>query len=278
MLWNFKKPISRNSVVLIRRLMVILRNTFLNSMILVLSFGLSAQTLEKKIHKQSFSLFSLSSTFQVSPKWSIISDVQERSFMKPIKQNQLSLRIQVQHNLGNDWTAAGGTSYVLTRAGDPTSLSTLIIPEIRINQDLNYKQRFSGFGFSHRYRMEERFIRRTMNDTLIEGHRFIERLSYTLSFEFNLLKSKNNFRSLAFKASNGIFINAGKHIVYNTFDQNRLYTGLNYQLYKNIAIELGYINIFQQRNSGNEFYNRNIVSFSINHKMRNQYQAVKHEL
>lgn len=247
-------------------------------MILLLSFGLSAQTPQKKINKQSFSLFSLSSTFQVSPKWSIMSDVQERSFMKPIKQNQLSLRIQVQHNLGHDWTAAGGASYVLTRPGDPTSLSTLVIPEIRINQDLNYKQKFGGFSFGHRYRMEERFIRRTMNDTLIEGHRFIERLSYTLSFEFNLLKSKDNFRSLAFKASNGIFINAGKHIVYNTFDQNRFYTGLNYQLYKNIAIEMGYINIFQQRSSGNQFYNRNIVSFSVNHKMGNKYPAIKHEL
>lgn len=263
---------------LIRRLMVSLRSYFLNSMILFLSFGLSAQTVEKKINKQSFSLFSLSSTFQVSPKWSIMSDVQERNFITPIKQNQLSLRTQVQYNLGHDWTAAGGTSYVLTRAGDPTSLSTLVIPEIRINQDLNYKQKFSSFSFGHRYRMEERFIRKTMNDTLIEGHKFIERLSYTLSFEFNLLRSKNKFRSLAFKASDGIFINASKQIVYNTFDQNRFYTGLNYQMYKNISIEMGYINIFQQRSSGNEFYNRNIASFSISHKMGNKYPTIKHEL
>ncbi len=247
-------------------------------MILFLSFGLSAQTVEKKISKQTFSLFSLSSTFQLSPKWSIMSDVQERSFMKPIKQNQLSFRTQVHYNLAYDWTAAGGAAYVLTRAGDPSSLSILVIPEIRINQDLTYRQKFSGFSIGHRYRMEERFIKKTLNDTLIKGHKFIERLSYTLSFEYNLLKSKNNFRSLTFKASDGIFINASKYIVYNTFDQNRFYTGLNYQMYKNITIEMGYINIFQQRSSGNEFFNRNIASFSINHKMGNKYQTIRQEL
>lgn len=247
-------------------------------MLLFLSFGLSAQTVEKKIIKQTFTLFSLSSTFQISPKWSIMSDIQERSFMKPIRQNQILLRTQVHYNLGHDWTAAGGTSYVLTRAGGLTSLSTLVIPEIRINQDLNYNQNFRSFSLGHRYRMEERFMKKTMNDTLIGGHKFTERLSYTLSIQCNLLKSKNNFRSLTFKANDGIFINAGKNIVYNTFDQNRFYTGLNYLIYKNIAIEMGYMNIFQQRSSGNKFYNRNIASFSVNHKMGNKTQAIKHEL
>lgn len=258
--------------------MFILRYYFLNSMILFLSFSLSAQTVEKIIIKQTFSLFSFSSRFEISPKWSVMSDVQERSFMSPIKQNQLSLRAQVSYDLGHNWTVAGGTAYVLTHAGDPSSLSTLVIPEIRINQDLNYKQNFSGFSLGHRYRMEERFIKKTLNDTLIDGHKFIERLSYTLSFEYNLLKSKNRFRSLAFKASDGIFINASKHILYNTFDQNRFYTGLNYQMYKNIAIEMGYINIFQHRSSGNEFYNRNIASLTINYKMGNKNEIIKLEL
>jgi len=258
--------------------MFIQHNYFLNLMILFLSFGLSAQTVDKKINKQTFSLFSLSSTFQISAKWFIMSDVQERSFIKPIKQNQLLLRTQANYNLGHDWTVAAGTSYVLTHAGDPSSLSNLVIPEIRINQDLNYKQKFNGFSFGHRYRMEERFIKRSMNDTLIEGYKFIERLSYTFSFEYNLLKPKNKLRSLTFKASDGVFINASKHIVYNTFDQNRFYTGLNYQIYKDIAIELGYINIFQQRSSGNEFFNRNVASFSINHKMGNKNPTIKHEL
>lgn len=243
-----------------------------------LSFGLSAQTAEKKIIKQTFTLFSLSSNFQISPKWSIMSDVQERSFMKPIKQNQISLRTQVNYNLGHDWTAAGGTSYVRTHAGAPTSLSTLVIPEIRINQDLSYAQKFRRFSLGHRYRMEERFIKKIRNDTLIEGHKFIQRLSYSLSIQYSIINSKNNFRSLTFKASDGIFINASKNIVYNIFDQNRFYTGLNYQIYKNINIEMGFINIFQQRSSGNEFFNRNIASFSINHKMGNKNQTIKHEL
>lgn len=249
------------------RLMFILRIYFLNSMILLISLGLSAQTLEKKVEKQTFSLFSFSSAFEISPRWSIMSDVQERAFLKPIKQNQLSLRTQVNYILVHNWTAAVGTSYVLTHAGNQSSLSTMVIPEIRLNQDLSYKQKFANFSVGHRYRMEERFIKRNINDTLTDGHKFIERLSYTLSFEYKLLKSKNKIRALTLKASDGIFINAKKHIAYTTFDQNRFFTGLNYQMYQNVTIEMGYINIFQKRISGNEFYNRNIASFSVSHKM-----------
>lgn len=249
--------------------MLILRGYFLNSMILLISFGLSAQTLEKKVEKQTFSLFSFSSTFAISSRWSIISDVQERTFLKPSKQNQLSLRTQVNYILGHNWTAAGGTSYVLTRAGDQSSSSTLVIPEIRLNQDVNYKQKFTNASVSHRYRMEERFIKKNINDTLRDGHKFVERLSYTLSFEYKLFDSRNKIRALTLKAADGIFINAKKHIAYTTFDQNRFYTGLNYQMYKNVTIEMGYINIFQRRNSDKEFYNRNIASFSVSHKMNN---------
>ncbi len=238
-------------------------------MILLISFGLSAQTLEKKVEKQTFSLFSFSSTVQISPRWSIMSDVQERSFMKPIKQNQFTLRTQVNYNLGHNWTTAGGISYVRTHAGDPTSLSPLVIPELRINQDLNYKQKFNSFSLNHRYRMEERFIQKSINDTLTEGYKFIERLSYTLSFEYKLVKSKNNIRTLILKATDGIFINAKKHLPYTTFDQNRFYTGLNYQMYKNVTIEMGYINIFQRRNSDKEFIKRDIASFSVSHKLNN---------
>ncbi|MGB4399396.1 MAG: DUF2490 domain-containing protein [Daejeonella sp.] len=238
-------------------------------MILFVSLGLSAQTVEKKVEKQTFSLFSFSSTVQISPRWSIMSDVQERIFLKPVKQNQLSLRTQVNYILGHNWTAAGGTSYVLTHPIDPSSFSTLVIPEVRLNQDINYKQKFTNFSVGHRYRMEERFIKKSINDSLTEGYKFIERLSYTLSFEYKLVNSKNNVRTLILKATDGIFINAKKHIAYTTFDQNRFYTGLNYQMYKNVTIEMGYINIFQRRNSDKEFINRDIASFSVNHKLNN---------
>ena len=65
-----------------------------------------------------------------------------------------------------------------------------------------------------------------------------------------------------------ILLNAGKSIVKNTFDQNRIYAALQYGINQKIAIELGYLNSFQQRASGVDYYDRDIIRFSIFHKLK----------
>ena len=217
---------------------------------------------------QALSLFTYSNNFEISPKWSVTSDVQERNFIKPVKQSQFFLRSQINRNLGQNWSAAAGMAYYLSSPGDPYGSSTLAVGEVRLHQDLNYKQKFSTYSIGHRYRMEERFIGKSINDSLISGFNFIQRLSYTVTFEYILFKSATNLHSLSIKASEGIFINANKKIVYNMFDQNRFYAGLNYQILKNVFIELGYLNLFQQRSSGDQYFNRDIASLSVNHKLK----------
>lgn len=65
-------------------------------------------------------------------------------------------------------------------------------------------------------------------------------------------------------------INAGQKIVYNTFDQNRIYAGLQYGFNKNITFELGYLNSFQQRAGGVDYYDRDIIRFTLYHKINLQ--------
>ena len=89
-----------------------------------------------------------------------------------------------------------------------------------------------------------------------------------VSLECNLVRSKTKDHNLSFKLSDGIYINSNGGIIYNTFDQNRFYAGLNYQLIKNLSVELGYINMFQQRISGDEYLNRNIASLAISHRIK----------
>ena len=61
--------------------------------------------------------------------------------------------------------------------------------------------------------------------------------------------------------------NAGKQIIYNQFDQNRIYAGLEQGLIKNISAEIGYIYWYQQRATGNQFFDRNIIRFTLLHKI-----------
>lgn len=48
-------------------------------------------------------------------------------------------------------------------------------------------------------------------------------------------------------------LNAGKSIVRNIFDQNRIGFSARYNFNKRVGIEIGYINWFQQRPSGIDF-------------------------
>jgi hypothetical protein len=60
-------------------------------------------------------------------------------------------------------------------------------------------------------------------------------------------------------------INAGNTIVYNYFDQNRLYTGINYEINKKIALQLQYMHLWQQASDGLSLNSNNIVRFNIYH-------------
>jgi hypothetical protein len=64
--------------------------------------------------------------------------------------------------------------------------------------------------------------------------------------------------------------NAGNAIVKNTFDQNRIYAAVQYGLNKSIAVELGYLNSYQRRANGIDYFNRDIVRLSIFHKIKVQ--------
>jgi len=167
-----------------------------------------------------------------------------------------------------DFTLGNGFAYYLNSHGDPEFASSFKVPEIRLNHDLGYRHKFKNFNVGHRYRMEERFIRKTLNDSLIHGYRFLERLSYMVSLECNLVRSKTKDHDLSLKLSDGIYINSNGGIIYNTFDQNRFYAGLNYRLIKNLTVELVYINQFQQRSTGSEYLNRNIASLALNHRIK----------
>ncbi len=237
-------------------------------LLMLFAHSVNAQTAERKITNQTFSLFSYTNHVEISPKWSIISDVQERTFIKPVKQSQFFLRSQIAYRFRPKWSGSAGFAYYLNSTGDHLSSSSLIVPEIRLNQDLSYRQNIKTLTIGHRYRMEERFINKTIKDSLINGYTFRQRISYSLSIEYPLIKPKDNNHSLSFRMSDAIMVNVKKRPVSSSFDQNRFYAGFNYGIIKNVNLELGYVNIFQQRILNGQYFNRNMASLAVNHRMK----------
>jgi long-subunit fatty acid transport protein len=64
-----------------------------------------------------------------------------------------------------------------------------------------------------------------------------------------------------------IMINAGKNIVYNYFDQNRVYIGVGYAFSDDLSLQIGYSNIFQQKPVGNQFIVGHALRVSLYHSL-----------
>jgi len=236
--------------------------------LILFSYSVSGQDFHKVITRQSLAVTAYSSDLELSAKWSLNFDLSERIFIDPVKQSQMFFKTQLGFELFKNFGFGHGIAYYLNSPGDPEFSSVLKVPEIRLNHDLGFSHNLRTIHLSHRYRMEERFIRKKLDNSLIDGYRFVERISYMLSIKCKLLNSKNHGHDIYLNLSDGIYANTHKGIIYNSFDQNRFYAGLNYQVVKNLSIELGYINLYQQRMSRVEYLNRNIASLGINHSIK----------
>ncbi len=140
-------------------------------------------------------------------------------------------------------------------------------PEHRAWQQVWWQQRHNGFSTLQWLRLEERFNRKISNDVLQPGHNFNYRLRYNLTFLVPLkgkeIKAGTPFVSII----DEIFVNFGKRIVYNTFDQNRFFAGLGYQFDAHKSVQLGYMNIFQQEASGTDYLSTHAIRLFFFHSI-----------
>lgn len=222
---------------------------------------------QKKVETQQLLWYGYYNQLKFNANWALHSEIQERQFYNPAAQHQLVFRTNLDRKLIDNINASVGMVLFLQSPHNPESNSKLIVPELRPDIGFNAKKKYNFFSISHRYKLEARFFHQTKNEELRGGFVFSNfRFRYQLGFDFPLVK-KENEEKLTFKIKDEVMFNLGNKIVKNVFDQNRIYTALNYKLNKSFAVELGYMNWFQQKTSGNEFYDRSIIRFSIFHNI-----------
>ncbi len=126
---------------------------------------------------------------------------------------------------------------------------------------LNTESRHSKF--LQWVRLEERFKQTVSNDAPTSNYDFTYRLRYQFLSQIPLTKHHYQKGSLSFVISDEIYINYGKSIVYNTFDQNRISAGFFYYLNKDNIFQFGYTNVHQQLNAKNKYSNLDVLRVSI---------------
>ncbi|SHG51653.1 Protein of unknown function [Flavobacterium fluvii] len=232
--------------------------------LLLVCFVSKAQT-KKNVDQQSLLWTRYYNLLALNDKWSIHTEFDNRVFISPLEENLFLVRMHGRYKINNNVDLGAGVSYFSVATQVPGNSKDFWTPEYRGQQDISWRQEYNSITLNHRFQVEERFFRNINDEGLQPGTTFNWRFRYRLQGEYSCWKKENQY--LKAIVYDELMVNAGKNVVNNTFDQNRIYAGLQYGVNKNIALELGYLKSFQQRLSGDDYFDRDIIRFTLFHKI-----------
>ncbi|MEK6482097.1 DUF2490 domain-containing protein [Catalinimonas sp. 4WD22] len=231
---------------------------------LFIPVSVRSQHLEKGIEVQKILWLRYYNKVSLADQWQVNTEIDTRWFVFSNRQHQwlipritLHYQIKEAHDVG-----VGGAYFLQALPQDENQTVKSIRPEIRPHQEYNLYQYLGEVKVSHRYKIEERFFLKTTENNAAFNFRF----RYKVQTQIPITKKENHYL-ISLIIFDEVMFNAGKDIFYNIFDQNRMYAGALVKLSKHWSTEIGYMNWFQQRTSGKEFYIRHIARFSVAHSI-----------
>lgn len=139
-----------------------------------------------------------------------------------------------------------------------------MVPQYRLWQQLLFVQSLSRAKVYHQIRTEQRWRR----DWLIGSpYELSFRWRYKLATYIPLNSYKLQTGTWFLSLNNEVFVQSGKSIVLNPFEENRSFLGMGYILNENIQFQAGYTFSYQQRPSGIDYTNRGLVRFAVYHNL-----------
>ena len=163
---------------------------------------------------------------KLSEKFSLHAEVQYRTYEFGQNFNQLLLRTALNYDFSEKATASFGYGYITTDGTFEEPQGEENTTEHRIYEQFVLRNNLGKFKFSHRYRLEQRFIDRPQgNNTTEHRARYFLRVTYPLNDTWFLT------------AYDEVFINLQNDF----FGQNRLYGALGYNFSPKLSTQVGYL-------------------------------------
>jgi hypothetical protein len=190
---------------------------------------------------------------RLSNHWGIWADAHYRTKENLVQGSTLAmLRLGGTYYLNNNTKLTAGYAYINHFPAD--NHKNISQPEHRPWQQVQWHNNSARFKLVQWVRLEERFRRKILNnDALADGYNFNWRTRYNILMQIPLAKKAFQPGTLSLAVSNEVFINFGKKIVYNTFDQNRFFVGFHLHTSTHDWLQFGYMNVFQQLATGNQY-------------------------
>jgi len=149
----------------------------------------------------------------------------------------------------------------------PSSTDLPVRPEHRIWQQVAWNSKIGRLALMQWLRTEQRYNRRVVGNRLGDDYAFNHRFRFNILAQYPLKGETIRPGVLNAVVQNEVFINAGKEITYNYFDQNRFFVGLSYPFNKALMAQAGYMNLFQQQPIGNRFTSNHTIRLFLFHTL-----------
>lgn len=211
----------------------------------------TAQTPAKQITDNQHVWLSVNSTMRFSEKWGAIADVHVRRTNYVADPSFYFVRAGASYWLADNLSLVAGYGHMWLAS--TVNGKNAFADENRIYQQILYSSRIGKVSVLNRFRNEQRW-RETLNNGQSTGDfAFSSRLRYLISLGIPIVK---NPKYPQISIANELAVQFGKSIVYNTFDQVRLFGGIRQGFGKGWSYDLGYMLLYQQAAGGNT-YTRN---------------------
>jgi hypothetical protein len=218
-----------------------------------LMVGQSAQ--KKEINEQMQTWISLNTVTKISDHWGIVADAHIRANEFFDSNNFYFLRGGITYVPNASVSVTGGYAHMWlapTKEGWSTYAD-----ENRIYQQAQLLTKVGKVSILQRIRNEQRWQEKMANDAPTGELKFTNRVRYLASFTIPVFSNKK-LPSLV--VSDELLIQFGKEVVYNTFDQNRLFVGIRQSINPKLSYDFGYMNVYQQKANG--------YQYDMNHTLR----------
>ncbi len=231
---------------------------------LLVSHSLTVQSQPAKIvRKQEQAWLGYFNQTRLNARWGMWADAHLRRTDFLDRWSQHVVRAGLTYYLADNVRLTAGYAC----AGSYLSPSGIIRPEHRPWQQVWWSGHTKRLNLVQWIRAEERFNRRVRGDQLADGYGFNWRLRYNFLLQIPLKGETIRPGVPNFVLQNEAFINLGKQITYNYFDQNRFFVGVSYPFSKSLTVQAGYMNLFQQQASGSTFVNNHVARLFLFHTL-----------
>lgn len=205
------------------------------SMVLLSTGVMAQQTRDNTTNQNAWLMYF--GNHKLTDRFGVHAEIQWRRHDGLSENQQMLLRGGVDYYLKNNARFTAGYGFIKTypygEFGGPEAF-----PEHRAWQQFLTTQSLGKLKLAHRYRLEQRWIGNAATGEMSNG-RYENRVRYMAKATLTLTEAWQHPMFAA--VYDEIFVNFGKEVAFNIFDQNRLYGALGFTLSASLKLEVGYL-------------------------------------